>query len=382
MRIPFAFLLAALFANLAAAQQTEFRVGTWNLEFLGAGGNYRENLPPRTDADLAAIGKKVHELGVCVLAVQEINDEATLQKVATGAGPSWVAMLGTSGGWDDGKTAQRIGFLYDRAAVELLYAAELLMLPREFESASIFHRVPVTACFQHKASGADFRLVTVHLKAGRKADDEKKRRGESTLLAGWIDQLLASASEDHDVILLGDFNSTYGTQPQQAFESQQHMHYLRQRQAMPTIMHFADPIDQVVVADSCSEVVRDSLAVDNDFDGMEKTAWRQIYSDHFPVTVTLRANGDDDPDAKFAPGEASARLPVASRPAAAGAAAAATIAGLPKPGDRIEVSTMHEGVLVGTLLRALPENGQGWLLLDQNGPMAIPLHNVRMIRAR
>ena len=111
-------------ALLAQAPAQPLRLGTWNLEFLGADGNYRNNLPPRDEADFAKIGQKVKDLGVAVLAVQEICGDEPLRKVAAGAGPSWHFLLGTSGGWDDGKTSQQVGFLYDTAQVELLFAPE------------------------------------------------------------------------------------------------------------------------------------------------------------------------------------------------------------------------------------------------------------------
>lgn len=373
MRSPFAKLLFPLLLSVAQAQQGEFKVGTWNLEFLGAPGNFRDNLPLRTDPDYAAIGKKVRELGVCALAVQEVNDEATLLKVAAGAGSSWTAFLGTSGGWDDGKTAQRIGFLYDRAELELLYAEELLPLPREFEKLPIFHRVPVTACFQHKRTGCDFRLVTVHLKAGRKPDDEQKRKGESQALAAWLDGKLATANEDPDVILLGDFNSTYGTEPQRSFEHGKRMHYLLQNTPTPTIQHFPEPIDQIVVADACQEVERTSLFVGNDFGGLTKEAWRQTYSDHFPVTVTLRGSGDDDPTATFARGAAEARLPVGQRQA--------TSPWPPAVGSRLRVRYAGEGHLTGKLLHPIPADAQGWLVVEgADGTVAaIPLQQVHLV---
>jgi len=147
MKFSLSLLIASLLATGLAAQtpEVQFRIGTWNLEFLGAEGNFRNNLPPRDEADYVALGKKVQDLGVCVLAVQEICGEAVLQKVAAGAGPSWTAVLGTSGGWDDGKVQQGIGFVYDRAALDLLHCEELLNFPREYEGLPIFHRVPVTA---------------------------------------------------------------------------------------------------------------------------------------------------------------------------------------------------------------------------------------------
>ncbi len=358
-------LLAAL---LPAQAESTFRVGTWNLEFLGAPGNFRNNLPPRTKADHAAIGKKLGELGVAVVAVQEVNDEASLREVAAGAGADWNVLLGTSGGWDDGKTAQRIGFVYDTAQVALLHAEELLALPRTFEGQPIFHRVPVTACFKHKASGCDFRLVTVHLKAGQKAQDEQKRRGEAGALAAWLDAVQQAPGEDPDVILLGDFNSTYGTDPQRLFEQSRLRRYLPQPAPAPTIQHFPEPIDQVVVGVGCAEVRLESYAVDSDHDGMAKEAWRQVYSDHYPVTVALVARGDDDPDATFARGPASQVLPVRLRPASAWPFVA---------GASVQVVTA-KGPYVGKLLFGVPETGQGFVtLVTESGTVAIACEQVQ-----
>jgi endonuclease/exonuclease/phosphatase family metal-dependent hydrolase len=380
MRLPFVLpsLLALALPLLRAQDEATFRVGTWNLEFLGASGNFRNNAPPRLDADYAAIGKKVVELGVCILAVQEINDEASLRKVAAGAGASWDVLLGTTGLWDDGKTAQRIGFLYDRAAVELLFAEELLQLPREFEGAPIFHRVPVTACWKHKASGCDFRLVTVHLKAGQKADDEKKRRGEATALAGWLDQIAAAPNEDPDVVLLGDFNSTYGAEPEQLFEKSGKRRYLQDAQPTPTIMHFDAPIDQIVVANGCSESRAHTFTVASDFRGLTKDAWRQTYSDHFPVTVLLAARGDDDPQATFARGGPEQALPRAAGAATAAPAVAAARrdAWPPKLGQAVRVG-VGTSWIEGRLAAPVPEGPGGWIVIEVSGKVhAYPLAQV------
>jgi endonuclease/exonuclease/phosphatase family metal-dependent hydrolase len=383
IRIPFHSALAAIVAltatTLAQAPLTpeaapglkqiaiEFRIGTWNLEFLGADGNYRNNLPLRTEADLQAIGRKIVELGVCVLAVQEINDEATLRKVAAAAAPSWELVLGTSGGWDDGKTAQRIGFLYDRAAVDLLFAEELLALPREQEGLPIFHRVPVTAGFRHRKSGCDFRLVTVHLKAGQKAEDAQKRRLEATLLSGWLETLHKDPAEDQDIVLLGDFNSSYGTEPEQLFERGGAMAYVEPKTPMPTIMHFADPIDQVVVTAACRELQRDSFAVDGDFDGMSKEAWRQTYSDHFPVVVKLRGQGDDDAAATFRREAPEHVLPVGKRPPGAPVTGPIVRRGTwpPRVGTKIILIATSGQQWNGDLVQELPapNDQNGWIVL-------------------
>ncbi len=374
------FLFASWLATTVVAQgDVSFRIGTWNLEFLGAEGNYRNNLPPRTDADYAAIGKKIVDLGVAVMAVQEINDEATLRKVAAGAGSTWQVLLGTSGGWDDGKTAQSIGFLYDRTTVDLLSAEELLVLPRTFEGQPIFHRVPVTACFRHRASGCDFRAVTVHLKAGQKAQDEQKRRGESLALAKWLDELRSNPAEDSDVVVLGDFNSTYGTDPERNFEATQQRRYLEHKVSTPTIMHFPEPIDQVVVSTLFLELRADSLLVDNDCDGMAREVWRQCYSDHFPVTVTIAAHSDDDASSTFcrgAPEQALPRLREVAPPTPPAPIVIRSDNWPPKIGQMIRVlatNKLHEG----RLLRDVPQGPGGWVVLDVNGQtVAVPWSQV------
>jgi endonuclease/exonuclease/phosphatase family metal-dependent hydrolase len=381
-----ACILSGCASNRSKTSPVTFNVGTWNLEFLGAEGNFRNNTPPRTAADHAAIGRKIAELGACVLAVQEINDEASLREVAAGAGGDWNVVLGTSGGWDDGKTAQRIGFVWDSAQVELLFAEELLQLPREFEGLPIFHRVPVTAGFRHKASGCDFRLVTVHMKAGQKADDARKRRGEATALANWLDALGNASGEDGDVLLLGDFNSTYGAEPEQLFEQNDRRRYLEPRTPSPTILHFADPIDHVVVGQHFQEVRRDSLAIDGDCDGLPREQWRKVYSDHFPVTATIVAREDDDPQAKFTRGPATQALPrelppgARRTPAPAPATGAAKGPWPPAIGQRVRVLQLANGVVEGRLLAPLPEGAHGWIVLDRDGEVrAIPIANVSSI---
>lgn len=372
------FALLFLAAQLAAQSPT-LRIGTWNLEFLGSENpSHRNNLPPRDDQDFAKIGEKVKGLGVAVLAVEEVCGPAPLQKVAAGAGPSWQFVLGTSGAWDDGKTSQQVGFLYDTAQVELLFAEELLQLPREKDGVPIFHRVPVTAAFKVKATGFDFRATVVHLKAGQKKDDEQKRRLEATFLREWFTKLQATPGEDEDRVLLGDFNSTYGSEPETILEQEHLLTYLRPKSATPTIMHFADPIDQIVVGPGFGELRADSFTVDNDFDGMPKDAWRKTYSDHFPVTVEIVAARDEDPTATFARGDDTQSLPPKNRPQVAfPAPKVGKSAWPPVVGTEVQVHCGNDIVTVGKLAMPLPEGPGGWVVLEQQkGLRAIPYAQV------
>lgn len=391
---PFAFLFLA--ASLAAQSPATFKIGTWNLEFLGSEiPSHRNNLPPRDDTDFAKIGHKVKDLGVAVLAVQEVCGPEPLRKVAAGAGPTWRFVLGTSGGWDDGKTSQQIGFLYDTDKVDLLFAEELLQLPRERDGVPIFHRVPVTAAFRVKATGFDFRATTVHLKAGQKAPDEQKRRLEATELEHWFETLQATAGEDEDRVLLGDFNSTFGAEPETILEKGGALHYAHPKAPTPTIMHFADPIDQIVVGKGFGELREDTFTVDGDFDGLPKEEWRKTYSDHFPVTVEIVAPADEDPNATFTHGGDEQSLPPKNRPAVAytpkpgeatakpapvPATATSPAAWPPPVGTEVHVQCIDGPVVGGRLTQALPAGPGGWVVVaTDTGTRAIPWNRVQWV---
>lgn len=374
-----------LFALAAPAQApAEITIGTWNLEFLGAQANYRNDVPPRDDGDLAAIGARVRELGVAVLAVQEINDEIALQKVAAGAGPSWRFVLGTTGGWTDGATAQRIGFLYDTAVVDLLGAEELLELPRERDGVPIFHRVPVTAWFRSKATGFDFRAVTVHLKAGQKPQDEQKRRFEAEALHGWLAGLRAAALEDQDYVLLGDFNSSYGAEPEQLLERDGVVAYVDQPEPSPTIQHFADPIDQIAAGPGFDELRRTSYRVHREHGGLDRTRWRKVYSDHYPVTVQVDASTDADPTAQFRRGAPEQALPASLRAPADTASAAAGRRGWPPRANALlEVRLLDGSQFAGKLHGRLPQGPGGWLVLEIEGTLrAVPWTQIAWVELR
>ena len=364
---------------LAQASPPTIRIGTWNLEFLGAEPQLRRDTPPRTEADVQAIGQKIGALGVCVLAVQEICGEAILQRLTAATGSTWSSVLGTTGQWNDGKTQQGIGFLYDRAVVELVHAEELLDFPRNREDVSVFHRKPVTACFRHRESGCDFRLVTVHLKAGIKSRDENKRRVEATVLREWVDLLQSRPSEDPDIMLLGDFNCTYGTLPERLLEDGGAMRFLEPATPTASIMHFDAQIDHVVAARGFHELRLDSLVVHHVADDEARRAFRKTYSDHFPVTVEIVAEPDDDNDATFRRGAASQRLPVAARPKGA----QRTNSWPPPVGATVIVRTGRGVSVSGKLLKPIPEGPGGWIVIEgTEGAEAIPVASVQSVRVK
>lgn len=390
-------LLVLLLASLLPAQSptATLRIGAWNLEQLG----FRE--PARTDADLDAIAAFIRELGVAVLGVAEIGGEDALKDLCRRVGPTWDCLLGTTGGFREQPSQQiGVGFLWNRSFVELLHAEEPLDLPREADGLPIFHRVPVSACFRAIGGGPDFRAVVVHLKAGQKEDDEKKREAEVAALRAWLEALQRRPGEDPDIVVLGDFNHSYGARAYQRFCAGDFVRYLRREPLTPTIVHFDAPIDHIAVVPGFREPIATTFRVHNAGGLRDKEAWRRSYSDHFPVTVDLDAGPDDDPGATFAPPKAEHRLPARLRPsvkpplvlepvapAVATPQSAKAAAELPiSTGTRVAV-VLHDGVpqrerrFEGFLLAPL---GADWVYLrgSQGEYYAFPTRNVLYITTR
>ncbi|MHC4513006.1 MAG: endonuclease/exonuclease/phosphatase family protein [Planctomycetota bacterium] len=284
----------------AAPGRDCIRVGTWNLEQFG----FRE--PLRTEADYQKIAAFIVRIGVDVLAVQEVNGAPPLRRLRRHLGKDWQFAVGKSGGFRGQDTRISVGFLWNTRRVKLRQCEEMLEFERRSGGQPIFHRLPVCAVFQARrrdgTAGLDFRILTTHMKAGRGTRNEQKRRGEVMGIKKFLQALRETANEDQDILVVGDFNHTYGAPGHQEFIKDKAVRYLRGKTDTPTILHFDDPIDQIAVCPGLEEeVVRGSFRVHTTLldSGLDRDSWRASYSDHFPVTVDLSASRDRDPGAWF-----------------------------------------------------------------------------------
>lgn len=302
MKSLFAWAMVAVVwvSAVHGAEPAPLRIGAWNLEFYG-----QRNDPPRTDADRDAIAAKVRELGVDVLAVGEIDGRDALEDLAGRIGPEWRSVLGTTGIIGDSPVRQLgVGFLWDSSSLELVDAGEFTALPRYEDGLPVYHRVPVTAAFRARDGGPDFRLVAVHLKAGMKPNDSRKRTIELEGLRGRLEAMLEVEGEDGDVIVLGDFNHDTVAPEARVFGEGGFATY--PRGVGRTIIHFDEQIDHIVPLAGFDEVDMASFRIHNEAMAAPGE-WRDGYSDHFPVTIDLRAVADDDPGSRFAPADSALR---------------------------------------------------------------------------
>ena len=108
---------------------------------------------------------------------------------------------------DDAGNGERVGYLYDRRAVTFTGLAAEADAPRtkegsEFLASKSFWRAPYLCSF--RAGNFDFVALATHTRWG---DSIEGRKAELQLLADWVDGRIKSKfAEDHDLILMGDFN--------------------------------------------------------------------------------------------------------------------------------------------------------------------------------
>jgi endonuclease/exonuclease/phosphatase family metal-dependent hydrolase len=265
------------------------RLGWWNLEFFG-----NRDDPPRTAEDRQAIAEFVRRLDVQVLGVCEVDGPKPLQDLCRRLGPEWKFVVGRSGYLgEQGRIAP--GILWDDTRVEMLGAGEMESLRRE----QLFHRLPVTAAFRCREGGPDFRVVCLHLKAGRDPEDMARRREEIAAVRAWLQGLEGSSGEDGDIVVMGDFNHDARAEEASLWSADAFVRFPSPRGNRRSIVHFNRQIDHILPLDGFDEVETRSLVVHNDQGIRDREAWRRVYSDHFPLTIDLAPEPDDDPEAKF-----------------------------------------------------------------------------------
>jgi len=281
-------------AQQAAVSRPELkplRIGAWNLEHFGS-----RNDPPRTGEDMQAIADYIRDLEVQVLAVCEVNGERPLRDLVKRIGPDWRFVLGTSGNvGQEGQVAP--GVLWDDSRVDMLGAGELSELSERSSAGLVFHRAPVVVSFRDRAGGPDFRVVSVHFKAGRTPEDFDRRTAEGKSLRAYLEKFVSDKNQDDDIVVLGDFNHDPSAGEADAWTDGGFAKFLNGRGR--SIIHFDRQIDHAVPLGTFEEIRVGSFEVHNRDGLRDPKEWRKTYSDHFPVTVQLEAVPDDDPAAKI-----------------------------------------------------------------------------------
>ncbi len=149
-----------------------------------------------------------------LIALVELRADLTdLGRVLRYLGPSWRVVFSD---WidDAGGNRERIAFLFDRRAVIHNGLAAEIDAPRakaakEYLATKSFWRAPYMCAF--RAGNFDFITIATHIRWG---DSIEARVAELELLSEWIDTRFKNKfAEDHDLLVMGDFNTPKITDP-------------------------------------------------------------------------------------------------------------------------------------------------------------------------
>jgi hypothetical protein len=185
-------------ANIPSSKIDEtITVAVWNIREFGK--------VPRSEAAIHYIAEILGQFDL--IALVELRDDLTdLGRVVPILGPSWDIVYSD---WmdDGGGNNERIGYLYDARAVTFNGLAAEVDAPRtkqttEYLASHSFWRAPYMCSF--RSGSFDFITVATHARWG---DSVKGRQAELQMLADWIDTRFQDRFvEDHDLIVMGDFN--------------------------------------------------------------------------------------------------------------------------------------------------------------------------------
>lgn len=265
-------------------------IGTFNIEWFGSGGTHER----RSDSDMRAIATVIKGTGAALLGLEEIGDEATMDRLLRFL-PGYEYVLGTSG------RGQRCGMLWDSARASVGRPREWPDINDALERSEGTLRAPLTA--QARVGDFDFLFVVVHLKAMFDDKAIRTRRTQTGRLRARLDEWVAQ-NTDKDVIIVGDFNDMEDSPALAEITGRRGAGgagFVNTGARLPekvgTYLGRSGRIDHILVSSpyvSQEEWTGDVFVYPKPR-GDERKAYEAGVSDHLPSWATFRADRDNDP---------------------------------------------------------------------------------------
>ncbi|MEK7707441.1 MAG: endonuclease/exonuclease/phosphatase family protein [Verrucomicrobiota bacterium] len=292
--------LLALKQRIAAAKipssklDETLNLATWNIREFGKAR--------RTEAAIHYLAEILGQFDL--IGIVELRDDLTdLGRALKILGPYWRAVYSDMIP-DAGGNRERLGFIYDKRAVTFNGLAAEANAPRakrgfEYLPEKSFWRSPYLASF--KSGSFDFVVLTTHIRWG---DNTEARRQEIEMLADWIEaKRLEKASEDKDLIVMGDFNipsrtdalfkaiTKHGLQISKALLGVQFGSNLEKDKRYDQILHHPIYPENFTNAGGVLDFYGDEARIKELFPGgMTKEKFTYQLSDHLPLWMQINTD--------------------------------------------------------------------------------------------
>lgn len=299
-------------------------VGTWNLEHFhdGASRGFPENTyanpgptyPSRTPAEFQATAQLIRDqLKAAILVLNEIfgagpGRSVELDRLVAALGGDWAYEIAKSGG------SQRVAILFDSSAARRASCLELVVSPKTVQGKDIFERDPLVCRFVLRdRTGApmnDLLVVGVHLASGQQLNTNHNEA--MTALRNRLRQAVQAGSfpaGERDVLIAGDFNASRYDAKLENFWGNYDPTGYRFATLSPedgteypgtrlagVPLYPKSQIDYLLGSEDLkAELVLPMAAVHVELLPVSFQDFRAAYSDHIPVTVSVRVVPDNDP---------------------------------------------------------------------------------------
>ena len=266
-----------------------FQIGTFNLGFFTdldpTTGEWCEENNDRTLVEVDALAAFIDSLGIEILALQEVECAAALDLLLRTL-PEGKYAYAVSSQEDQ---CQRVAVLYRPAEASVTPLTEI---PLTLGIAGL--RDGLVVKVEMLQSGFDFTLVIVHLKSG--SDGIATRLEQLRALGTWVANYLAVPSNDPDLVLAGDFNEAFISNPGvfALLDGSSSLRLLTSDApcltCTPQGHRYTDPIDHIVVSPSVSGVYSGET-VFLDYFSDSTMAHRNAFSDHCVLWSTFSVSG-------------------------------------------------------------------------------------------
>lgn len=293
-------------ALTSLAYADTWTLGCWNIEDLGpnSGRGFPEaaGIPPRTDAQLKDIGVYIRDdLGADALMLSEIvhthssgglprNSQLdTIVDELESGGSDWDYFIGSSG-------SKSVAFLFNKGRIAVKKIAEFAVDKFTIQDQDIFLRDPLVVWIDVLDNAGDpvddLLLVGLHLKS-----QQKFRDNHLVAMAKLVTELAKfkkdngiNKSED-DIIIFGDLNDSAHTRARFQYlfaymKDKRYTHLRNDNGDYPDTRINGSEIDHIFVRRHLTNddwIDPDSFKV-HTVPQNERDAYRQTFSDHFPLT--------------------------------------------------------------------------------------------------
>ncbi|MCY4306502.1 MAG: endonuclease/exonuclease/phosphatase family protein [Aestuariivita sp.] len=267
----------------------EFRVGTWNIAWLGDGVN---DTLPRTADDLKRLQKYVDKLSADVVALQEMENEIAFHSIFDKS--EWEVFLSSRNSKQRTGLAVRKGFL---DTVNIQQQADYEALHTSY---ALRYGTDIKITYPDNTT---IRLLSIHLKSGcfdeTDLSEDSKQGWDTTAcqklgrqiqpLKNWI---VARIAEGVPFIVVGDWNrrmnmngDVFWTELTNGLDGKLHRAGGVDRKALCN-SRFPNPIDHIVIGGGLKEIT-DSF---REITYSEVLEQKKQISDHCPISVEIKVS--------------------------------------------------------------------------------------------